>query len=75
MSFQFTTYLVHSQGLSPKFMAFRLRWNFPEEDVSGREVFPPNTLLMVDRPGQGKLSWSEVQTNSPQSDRCGQALG
>lgn len=42
---QFTTYLVHSQDI-PKFMAFRLR-EFPRFFPS--RIYPPNTLLMVDR--------------------------
>ncbi|MDB5602079.1 MAG: endoribonuclease [Xanthobacteraceae bacterium] len=42
---QFTTYLVHSQDI-PKFMEFRLR-EFPKMFSNG--VYPPNTLLMVDR--------------------------
>jgi enamine deaminase RidA (YjgF/YER057c/UK114 family) len=42
---QFTTYLVHSQSI-PQFMKFRLR-EFPRMFPSG--VFPPNTLLIVDR--------------------------
>ena len=42
---QFTTYLVHSQDI-PKFMAYRKR-EFPRLFPNG--VFPPNTLLMVDR--------------------------
>ncbi len=42
---QFTTYLVHSQDI-PKFMSYRLR-EFPKIFTSG--VYPPNTLLMVDR--------------------------
>lgn len=42
---QFTTYLVHSQDIS-KFMAFRKR-EFPHLFPDG--VYPPNTLLMVDR--------------------------
>lgn len=42
---QFTTYLVHSQDI-PKFMDFRLR-QFPKMFTNG--VYPPNTLLMVDR--------------------------
>ena len=42
---QFTTYLVHSQDIA-KFMAFRLR-EFPRIFQSG--VYPPNTLLIVDR--------------------------
>jgi enamine deaminase RidA (YjgF/YER057c/UK114 family) len=42
---QFTTYLVHSQDI-PKFMDFRKR-EFPRLFPNG--VYPPNTLLMVDR--------------------------
>jgi hypothetical protein len=42
---EFTTYLVHSQDIA-KFMAFRLR-EFPRIFPSG--VYPPNTLLIVDR--------------------------
>jgi len=42
---QFTTFMVHSQDI-PKFMAFRLR-EFPKMFSSG--VYPPNTLLMIDR--------------------------
>ncbi len=42
---QFTTYLVHSQDIS-KFMKFRLR-EFPKIFPTG--VYPPNTLLIVDR--------------------------
>ena len=42
---QFTTYLVHSQDI-PKFMDFRLR-EFPKMFANG--IYPPNTLLMVDR--------------------------
>ncbi len=42
---QFTTYLVHSQDI-PKFMKYRLR-EFPKMFANG--VYPPNTLLMVDR--------------------------
>ena len=42
---QFTTYLVHSQDI-PKFMQYRLR-EFPKLFPNG--VYPPNTLLMVDR--------------------------
>jgi enamine deaminase RidA (YjgF/YER057c/UK114 family) len=42
---QFTTYLVHSQDI-PKFMDYRLR-NFPHLFPTG--IYPPNTLLMVDR--------------------------
>lgn len=42
---QFTTYLVHSQDI-PRFMQFRLR-EFPKMFANG--VYPPNTLLIVDR--------------------------
>ena len=42
---QFTTYLVHSQDIA-KFMQYRLR-EFPGMFKNG--VYPPNTLLMVDR--------------------------
>jgi enamine deaminase RidA (YjgF/YER057c/UK114 family) len=42
---EFTTYLVHSQDI-PKFMQFRLR-EFPRMFASG--IYPPNTLLIVDR--------------------------
>lgn len=42
---QFTTYLVHSQDI-PKFMKYRLR-EFPKMFPNG--IYPPNTLLMVDR--------------------------
>ena len=42
---QFTTYLVHSQDI-PKFMKYRLR-EFPK--MFSNAVYPPNTLLMVDR--------------------------
>jgi enamine deaminase RidA (YjgF/YER057c/UK114 family) len=42
---QFTTYLVHSQDI-PKFMTYRLR-EFPRLFPNG--VYPPNTLLIVDR--------------------------
>jgi enamine deaminase RidA (YjgF/YER057c/UK114 family) len=42
---QFTTYLVHSQDI-PKFMEFRKR-HFPTYFTNG--VYPPNTLLMIDR--------------------------
>lgn len=42
---QFTTYLVHSQDI-PKFMEFRSR-EFPKMFSNG--LYPPNTLLMVDR--------------------------
>jgi len=42
---QFSTFLVHSQDI-PKFMKYRLR-EFPKLFVNG--VYPPNTLLIVDR--------------------------
>jgi len=42
---EFTTYLVHSQDIA-KFMAYRLR-EFPRLFPTG--VYPPNTLLIVDR--------------------------
>ena len=42
---QFTTYMVHSQDL-PRFMDFRLR-AFPKMFTNA--VYPPNTLLIVDR--------------------------
>jgi len=42
---QFTTYLVHSQDI-PRFMQFRLR-EFPRMFPDG--VYPPNTLLVIDR--------------------------
>jgi enamine deaminase RidA (YjgF/YER057c/UK114 family) len=42
---EFTTYLVHSQDIA-KFMTFRLR-EFPRMFANG--VYPPNTLLIVDR--------------------------
>jgi enamine deaminase RidA (YjgF/YER057c/UK114 family) len=42
---QFVTYLVHSQDI-PRFMAYRLR-EFPRLFPNG--VYPPNTLLMIDR--------------------------
>src|SRR5215208_6532751 len=42
---QFTTYLVHSQDI-PGFMQYRLR-EFPRFFPNG--VYPPNTLLIVDR--------------------------
>ena len=54
---EFTTYLLHSQDI-PKFMKFRLR-EFPAMFVNG--VYPPNTLLMVDRLVQEPLL-VEVQT-------------
>ena len=42
---QFTTYLVHSQDV-PGFMQFRLR-EFPRMFPNG--LYPPNTLLVIDR--------------------------
>ena len=42
---EFTTYLVHAQDIA-KFMKFRLR-EFPRLFAGG--VYPPNTLLIVDR--------------------------
>ncbi|MGE5129547.1 MAG: RidA family protein [Sphingomonadaceae bacterium] len=42
---QFTTYLVHSQDIA-RFMAFRQK-AFPRMFSNG--VYPPNTLLIVDR--------------------------
>jgi enamine deaminase RidA (YjgF/YER057c/UK114 family) len=42
---EFTTYLVHSQDIAT-FMAYRLR-EFPRLFANG--VYPPNTLLIVDR--------------------------
>ena len=42
---QFTTYLVHSQDIAG-FMAYRSR-EFPRMFAGG--VYPPNTLLIVDR--------------------------
>jgi len=42
---EFTTYLVHSQDVA-KFMKYRLR-EFPR--IFPGSVYPPNTLLMVDR--------------------------
>jgi enamine deaminase RidA (YjgF/YER057c/UK114 family) len=42
---EFTTYLVHSQDIAA-FMAFRQR-EFPRMFPSG--IYPPNTLLIVDR--------------------------
>jgi len=53
----FTTYMVHSQYI-PEFMEFRLR-EFPKMFPSG--IFPPNTLLMVDRLVKEDF-WFEVQT-------------
>jgi len=54
---QFTTYLVHSQDI-PKLMEFRQR-EFPRMFPS--KIYPPNTLLMVDRLVQEPLL-VEVQT-------------
>jgi enamine deaminase RidA (YjgF/YER057c/UK114 family) len=54
---QFTTYLVHSQDI-PKFMQYRLR-EFPRMFANG--VYPPNTLLVVDRLVQEQFL-VEVQT-------------
>src|SRR5216110_757147 len=54
---EFTTYLVHSQDI-PKFMAYRLR-EFPRLFANG--VYPPNTLLIVDRLVQEQFLL-EVQT-------------
>ena len=54
---EFTTYLVHSQDIA-KFMQFRLR-EFPKMFPNG--VYPPNTLLIVDRLVQEPLL-IEVQT-------------
>lgn len=56
---EFTTYLVHSQDI-PKFMQFRLR-EFPKFFPAG--VYPPNTLLMVDRLVQEPFL-VEVQTTA-----------
>lgn len=42
---QFYTFLVHSQDI-PKFMEYRLR-EFPKMFTGN--VYPPNTLLMIDR--------------------------
>jgi enamine deaminase RidA (YjgF/YER057c/UK114 family) len=56
---QFTTYLVHSQDV-PKFMTYRLR-EFPRMFPNG--VYPPNTLLMVDRLVQ-EAFLIEVQTTA-----------
>jgi enamine deaminase RidA (YjgF/YER057c/UK114 family) len=54
---QFTTYLVHSQDIA-RFMQWRLR-EFPRMFASG--VYPPNTLLIVDRLVQEQFL-VEVQT-------------
>ena len=48
---EFTTYLVRSQDIQ-KFMQFRLR-EFPKMFPNG--VYPPNTLLIVDRLVQESL--------------------
>jgi enamine deaminase RidA (YjgF/YER057c/UK114 family) len=42
---QFYTFMVHSQDIA-KFMKYRLR-EFPKMFAGG--VYPPNTLLMIDR--------------------------
>jgi enamine deaminase RidA (YjgF/YER057c/UK114 family) len=42
---KFTTFLVHSQDI-PSFMRLRAAY-FPE--MFGSDVYPPNTLLIVDR--------------------------
>jgi len=54
---RFTTYLVHSQDI-PKFMDYRLR-EFPRLFPNG--VYPPNTLLIIDRLVQEQFL-VEVQT-------------
>jgi enamine deaminase RidA (YjgF/YER057c/UK114 family) len=54
---QFTTYLVKAQDI-PQFMQFRLR-EFPRMFPNG--VYPPNTLLIVDRLVQ-EAFLLEVQT-------------
>jgi enamine deaminase RidA (YjgF/YER057c/UK114 family) len=54
---QFTTYLVHSQDI-PKFMQYRLR-KFPK--FFPNDIYPPNTLLIVDRLVQEQFL-VEVQT-------------
>ena len=54
---QFTTYLVHSQDI-PNFMQYRLR-EFPR--MFANAVYPPNTLLVVDRLVQEQFL-VEVQT-------------
>lgn len=56
---QFTTYFVHSQDI-PKFMQYRLR-EFPK--MFGNGVYPPNTLLMIDRL-VGEQFLVEVQTTA-----------
>ncbi|MDI3470985.1 MAG: hypothetical protein OJF62_003048 [Pseudolabrys sp.] len=42
---QLYTFMVHSQDI-PRFMAYRLR-EFPRMFSNG--IYPPNTLLMIDR--------------------------
>jgi enamine deaminase RidA (YjgF/YER057c/UK114 family) len=54
---QFTTYLVHWQDI-PKFMQYRLR-EFPKMFTNA--VYPPNTLLVVNRLVQEQFL-VEVQT-------------
>jgi enamine deaminase RidA (YjgF/YER057c/UK114 family) len=54
---QFTTYLVHSQDIA-RFMQWRLR-EFPRMFPNG--LYPPNTLLIVDRLVQEQFL-VEVQT-------------
>ena len=54
---EFTTYMVHSQDI-PKFMTYRKR-AFPGFFPNG--VYPPNTLLMIDRL-VGEPFLIEVQT-------------
>jgi enamine deaminase RidA (YjgF/YER057c/UK114 family) len=54
---QFTTYLVHSQDIA-KFMEFRKK-RFPSYFKDG--IFPPNTLLIIDRLVQESFL-VEVQT-------------
>jgi enamine deaminase RidA (YjgF/YER057c/UK114 family) len=48
---QLYTFMVHSQDI-PKFMKFRLR-EFPRMFANG--IYPPNTLLMIDRLVQEQL--------------------
>ena len=54
---QFTTYLVDARDI-PRFMNFRLE-HFPAFFSSG--IYPPNTLLMIDRLVKEELLF-EVQT-------------
>jgi enamine deaminase RidA (YjgF/YER057c/UK114 family) len=54
---EFTTYIVNAQDI-PKFMQFRLR-EFPRMFPNG--VYPPNTLLIIDRLVQ-EAFLIEVQT-------------